>query len=112
MGECKLQLNEYKEAVQYISTAVRVRPRNISGWEALIRCLYTAGFYPEAKQQAMAALDQTNNKTIFIYYLSAVLLAMGKSKQALLYLEKALIASTKQLKKFVQLDPRVLQNSQ
>src|SRR5689334_8844310 len=34
MGECKFQLNEYKEAVQYLSTAVRVRPRNISGWEA------------------------------------------------------------------------------
>src|SRR6478752_3202853 len=64
MGECKLQLSEFKEAVQYLSTAVRVRPRNISGWEALIRCLYTAGFYTEAKQQTLAALEHTNNKAI------------------------------------------------
>src|SRR4051812_27887691 len=32
MGECKLQLNEIKEAVQFLSVAVRVRPKNISGW--------------------------------------------------------------------------------
>ncbi|MFL5742964.1 MAG: tetratricopeptide repeat protein [Flavisolibacter sp.] len=110
MGECKLQLNEYKEAVQYLSTAVRVRPRNISGWEALIRCLYTAGFFPEARQQALAALSHTNNKAVFFYYLSAVLFAMNKSKEALLYLDKALSVSPKHLKKFVQLNPSILQN--
>src|SRR5215203_2645534 len=112
MGECKLQLNEFKEAVQYLSTAVRVRPRNISGWEALIRCLYTAGFFTEARQQALAALTHTNNKTVFLYYLSAILFAMNKSKEALLYLEKALATTPKHLKKFVQLNPSILQNPQ
>jgi tetratricopeptide (TPR) repeat protein len=112
MGECKLQLNELKEAVQYLSTAVRVRPKNISGWEALIRCLYSAEFYTEARQQTLAALSHTNNKTIFLYYLSAILFSMNKSKEALLYLEKALSASPKYLKKFVQLNPSILQNSQ
>lgn len=111
MGECKLQLNELKEAVQFLSTAVRVRPRNISGWEALIRCLYTAEFLPEARQQAIAALSHTNNKAVFLYYLSAILFAMGKSKEALLYLEKALNNSPKQLKKLIQLNPSILQNS-
>jgi len=112
MGECKLQLNELKEAVQYLSTAVRVRPKNISGWEALIRCLYSAGYYTEARQQALAALSHTNNKTIFLYYLSAILFAMNKSKEGLLYLEKALASSPKHLKKFVQLNPSILQNPQ
>jgi len=112
MGECKLQLTEFKEAVQYLSTVVRVRPKNISGWEALIRCLYSAGFYPEAKQQAMAALRHTNNKTLFYYYLSAILFSMNKSKEALLYLQKALGDSLKHLKKFIQLNPSILQNSQ
>jgi tetratricopeptide (TPR) repeat protein len=110
MGECKLQLTEYKEAVQFLSTAVRVRPKNVSGWEALIRCLYTAGFYPEGRQQALAALSHTNNKAVFFYYLSAILFAMNKSKEALLYLEKALSVSPKHLKKFVQLNPSILQN--
>jgi len=112
MGECKLQMNEIKEAVQYLSTAVRARPKNVSGWEALIRCLYAAGFFTEARQQALAALSHTNNKAVFLYYLSAVLFAMNKSKEAILYLEKALMASPKHLKKFVQLNPSILQNPQ
>ena len=40
MGECKMQLGLFKDAVQYFSNAVRLRPRNVAGWEALIRCLY------------------------------------------------------------------------
>ena len=112
MGECKLQLNEIKEAVQFLSTAVRVRPKNISGWEALVRCLYAARFYSEARQQALAALSHTNNKAVFLYYLSAILFAMNKSKEALLYLEKALATTPKHLKKFIQLNPSILQNAQ
>jgi tetratricopeptide (TPR) repeat protein len=112
MGECKFQLDDYKEAVQYLSTAVRVRPKNVSGWEALIRCLYSAGYWPEARQQVMAALTHTNNKVIFLYYLSAILFAMNKNKEALLYLGKALATSSKQLKKFIQLNPSILQNPQ
>jgi tetratricopeptide (TPR) repeat protein len=112
MGECKLQLNEIKEAVQFLSTAVRVRPKNISGWEALIRCLYSAGFFTEARQQTLAALSHTHNKPVFLYYLSAVLFALNKPKEALLYLEKALAANAKHLKKFIQLNPSILQNTQ
>jgi tetratricopeptide (TPR) repeat protein len=112
MGECKLQMNEIKEAVQFLSTAVRVRPKNISGWEALIRCLYAAEFYTEARQQALAALSNTNHKPVFLYYLSAILFALNKSKEALLYLEKALTITSKHLKKFIQLNPSILQNPQ
>jgi tetratricopeptide (TPR) repeat protein len=112
MGECQLKLNDYKEAIVYLSTAVRVRPRNISGWEALIRCLYTAGFYTEARQQVQAALTHTNNKPLFYYYLSAVLFAMNKTKEGLLYLEKGLSLAPKHLKKFIQLNPAILQNPQ
>jgi tetratricopeptide (TPR) repeat protein len=110
MGECKLQLNDYKEAVQFISTAVRVRPKNVSGWEALIRCLYTAEFYTEARQQAIAALSNTNNKPVFLYYLSAILFAMKKPKEATLYLEKALQSAPKLVKKLIQFNPSLLQN--
>src|SRR5215218_2577231 len=112
MGECKLQLDEIKEAVQYLSTAVRVRPRNISGWEALIRCLYIAGFYTEARQQTLAAIKHTNAKPIFLYYLSAVLFAMNKTKEGLLFLEKALVALPKGVKKLIQLNPSILQKVQ
>ena len=112
MGECKMQLEETKEAIQYLSTAIRVRPKNISGWESLIRCLYTAEYYQEARQQTLSAIKHTQAKPIFLYYLSAVLFAMQKSKEALLFLEKGLIASPKGVKKFVQLNPSILQNQQ
>ncbi|MBA2745382.1 MAG: tetratricopeptide repeat protein [Flavisolibacter sp.] len=112
MGECKMQLNEIKEAVQYLSTAVRVRPKNIAGWEALIRCLYNAGFLSEARQQALAALSHSNGKPVFLFYLSAILFSMNKSKEALLYLEKGLSSTTRHLKKFVDLNPSILRNSQ
>jgi len=112
MGECKLQLNEIKEAVQYLSTAVRVRPRNISSWESLIRCLYLAEFYTEARQQTLSAIKHTNGKPVFLYYLSAILFAMNKPKEALLHLEKALESSPKGVKKLVQLNPSILQKPQ
>jgi tetratricopeptide (TPR) repeat protein len=109
MGECKLELAEMKEAVQFLSTAVRVRPRNINGWESLIRCLYTAGYYAEARQQSIAALKHTKGKPLFLYYLSAALFALNKPKDALLYLEQALTAAPKGIKKLIQLNPSLLQ---
>ncbi len=112
MGECKMQLGSLKEAVQYFSTVVRIRPKGVSGWEALIRCLYKAEHYSEARQQVLAALKNTNHKPVFLYYLSIILFALGKKKEALLNLEKAIQASPKFLKKFVQLYPSVLQDAQ
>jgi tetratricopeptide (TPR) repeat protein len=111
MGECKLKLGLIKEAIHYFSTVVRAKPKNKSGWEALIRCLYQAEYYEEAYDQVMAALEYTQQKPLFIYYLSAILLAMGKSKEGLLYLEEALQTSPRSLNKLVALDPAILQNN-
>ncbi|HEX2534484.1 MAG TPA: tetratricopeptide repeat protein [Chitinophagaceae bacterium] len=112
MGECKFQTGQLKEAIQYFSTVVRVRPRNISGWEALIRCLFHSGFLEEALEQTDAALDATAGRPLFLYYRSSVLFGLRKSKEALLYLERALSKAPRQLKKFVDLNPSILQNAQ
>jgi tetratricopeptide (TPR) repeat protein len=111
MGECKFQMGLLKDAVQYFSLVVRTKPKNIAGWEALIRCLYKAEYYPEAKQQALAALDITNHKPVFLYYLSAVLMAQGKMKEGLLHLEQAMQLAPKKIKKLIDLNPSVLQNT-
>lgn len=111
-GKCKEQLGLYKEAIQFFSNVVRIRPRNVNGWEALIRCLYKAGFYDEASEQVLAALQMTNGKALFIYYHAAVLLMRGKTKEALLQLESGLTKTPKMLKKFVELNPGILQNQQ
>ena len=112
MGECKLELGQLKEAILYFSTVVRIKPKNKGGWEALIRCLYGAGYYTEALEQVRAALEHTGGKPVFVYYLSAILLAVGKSKEALLQLERAIELAPRQLNKFVALNPSVLQNTQ
>jgi tetratricopeptide (TPR) repeat protein len=112
LGECKMQMGLMKDAILCFSTVVRNKPKNRAGWEALIRCLYQGGFYSEAKLQTLAAIEHTNNKPIFIYYLSAVLFGLNKSKEALLQLEKALQLSPKSLNKFIALHPSILQNPQ
>ena len=112
LGECRFQSGEIKEAVQCFFAAVKARPKNISCWDALIRCLYKSEYFEEAKEQALQALNYTNSKPLFLYYLSAVLFAMNKTKDALLYLEKALIKAPRHLKKFVELNPSILQSPQ
>jgi len=111
MGECKFQIDNIKEAIQYFFIAVKARPKNISCWEALIRCLYKAEFFEEAKEQTLNALEYTK-KPVFLFYLSSVLFAMNKSKDALLYLEKGLMRAPRHLKRFIELNPSILQSSQ
>ncbi|GAA4326816.1 tetratricopeptide repeat protein [Flaviaesturariibacter amylovorans] len=110
MGECQLQLGAFKEAIHYFSTVVGNKPRNKSGWEALIRTLYQAEFYEEAQVQAHAALQHTEGKPLFLYYLAAVQIALGRTKEGLLTLEGAVQAAPRLLNKFVALCPELLQN--
>lgn len=112
MGECKMELGLFKDAVQYFSNAVRSRPRNVAGWEALIRCLYRAGFMEEALEQANAALQVTSDKPIFLFYKASILLAMRKTREGILQLETAMSRAPRLLKKFIELNPSSLQHQQ
>lgn len=110
MGECKMQLSHYKEAIQYFGNVVRSRPKSVSGWDALIRCLFKAEFYEEAMEQSIAALKITEGKPVFMFYYSAALFALKRTKEAMLQLEKAMHNSPRQVKKFIDLYPAILQN--
>ena len=110
MGECKMQQGFYKDAIQYFSAIVTTRPKNKKGWEALVRCLYKAEYFEEAKDQVTMALKISNGQPIFLYYLSAILFALGKTKEATLQLEHAIAKSPKLVKQFVELNPSILQN--
>ncbi len=112
MGECKMQQGFYKDAIQYFSAIVTTRPKNKKGWEALVRCLYKAEYFEEAKDQVTTALKISNGQPIFLYYLSAILFALGKTKEAILQLEHAMVKSPKLVKQFVALNPSILQNHQ
>lgn len=109
-GECKMHLGMFKDAVQYFSNVVRVRPKNTAGWEALIRCLYKAEYFDEALEQTEAALKVTIGKPLFLFYKASVLFALSKTKEGILQLEEAMRLAPKLLKKFVELNPSILQN--
>jgi tetratricopeptide (TPR) repeat protein len=112
MGECRLNLGQYKEAIQYFSVVVRQKQKNVAGWEALIKCLLKAEFFDEALNQSTAAFKATDGKPVFLFYQSTALFANGKSKEALLKLEIAMEKAPKLLKKFIELNPAILQNNQ
>jgi tetratricopeptide (TPR) repeat protein len=112
MGECCLQLGKTRDAVQHFTVAVRQRPRNVSGWEALIRCLYLSDNFQDAENQATQALQITHNKPIFLFYKVAILFARNRKKEALLVLENALNRAPRLLKKMLDLAPSLLQHPQ
>ena len=112
MGECKMNLNQYKDAIQYFSMVVRHKTKNVAGWEALIRCLIKAEVFDEAIEQCIAAMKATDGKPVFLFYYSTILFSLGKTKDALLKLEMAMEKAPKMLKKFIELNPSILQNNQ
>ncbi len=112
MGECMLNLGNYKEAVIRFGVVVHHRPRNVTARESLIRCLYKAGDFDLAAKQCLAALEATDNKPLFYFLYSAALFAGGKAKEALIQLEHGLSKAPKLVKKFIELNPSILQSSQ
>lgn len=110
MGECKMQQKLFKEAIQYFGNVVRSRPKGSPGWEALIRCLFKAGFYEQALDQSLEAIKMTDGKPLFVFYYCGSLFALKKTREAILQLEKAMEKSPKLVKKLIELFPSVLQN--
>jgi tetratricopeptide (TPR) repeat protein len=109
-GECKMELGLYKEAAQFFSAVVNHRPKSLAGWEALVRCLYNGSYYQEGLEQAEVAYRATQGKPIFLFYKAALLFAGQSVKEGILQLEKAMETAPRQLKKFIQLNPSILQN--
>jgi len=112
MGQCKMAQEKFKEAIQYFGIVIRNRTRNVAGWEALIRCLFKAGYFDEACEQCLAALKATDHKPLFYFYYAAALFAEGRSKEAMLQLENGMSRAPKLVKKLLDISPAVLQNNQ
>jgi tetratricopeptide (TPR) repeat protein len=111
LGECYLQLESFKDALAQLLEAVRLRPASSRSRLYFIRGLFLAGYLEEALIQLTLAEGETGDKPVYHYYRCGILLAMGRSKEALLQLESALIAAPRQLKRLLELNPSVLQHS-
>ena len=112
LGQCYMQMNNIDEALTCFGNVVRIRPKNINGWTELLKCLLHADFFTEGIEYAQFAYEQTYGKTIFLFYESMYLFANGQSKEAALQLENAMAENPKLIKKFIQLDPRILKHRQ
>jgi tetratricopeptide (TPR) repeat protein len=112
MGECMLQLGNFKDAVVRFGIVVHTRPRNVTARESLIRCLYKGGEFDMAAKQCICALEATDNKPLFYFLYSAALFASGRPKEGLVQLEHGLERAPKLVKKFIELSPSILQNGQ
>jgi tetratricopeptide (TPR) repeat protein len=109
IGNCLMELEAYNEALVCFINAVRLKPGNKSTWVALAKGLYKSGDYDEALTQILLAKETLGNKPDFDYYHAAILFALGKSKEALLYLENALAEAPSKLKLITEINPEILQ---
>lgn len=107
---CYMEMERIKEAVIHFTHFIKARPRNTKGWKELIKCLYDAEYFQEALEQIDNAQKNTDNKPLFIFYKSAVLFELGKSKEALLQLELAMKQAPTLVKQYIELDPSLLQH--
>jgi tetratricopeptide (TPR) repeat protein len=106
LGNCLMEIGAEKEALVCYLNAVQLRPDIKSTWQALVRALYTASYYDEALSQLTIAEHHYSYKVEFVYYKAAILLAKGKTKEAVLFLEEALNENPKKVSslKFIDKD--------
>jgi tetratricopeptide (TPR) repeat protein len=112
LGRCYMQLGNIDEAITYLGNVVRIRPKNVTGWTELLKCLYLGHLFDEGLEYAQFALEQTDSKPIFIYFKSMFLFAAGKSKEALICLENGMAINPKLIKQFIEINPSILQQQQ
>jgi tetratricopeptide (TPR) repeat protein len=111
LGICYKELKNIDEAITYFGNVVRVRPKNINGWQELLKCLFEADMFEEGREYADFALEQTDNKPIFYFFKSIFSFALGKFKEGLFQLENGLAENPKLIKKFTSLCPSLLEHS-
>ena len=111
IGNCLMEMDVTNEALVCYVNAVRLKPGNKTTWVALIRGLFTAGFYEEALTQIEMARENCGDKPDFRYYQAAMLIESGKSKEGLIQLEKALKDAPSKVKVFTDLNPEFLRRN-
>jgi tetratricopeptide (TPR) repeat protein len=110
LGNCLMEMGTHKEALVCYLNAVQLRPDIKSTWQSLVKALYVAGFYDEALSHITIAENHYAYKVEFEYYRAVVLLALGKTKEAVLSLEYALAENPKKMTALRFLDKEVVQH--
>ncbi len=109
-GECHARLGQWQQAIDHLALVVRSRPKTVASWDALIRCLFTAGAHAEALKQSTLALEATGKKPLFLFYQAAACFALARFSDGLQTLNEAMEAAPKLLKRFMDVFPEALQH--
>lgn len=110
IGECKMNQKKYEEAREFFAKVIAVKHNNTKAWELIIKCLLLSQDYNTANLFCDAALENSNQKPIFIYYKSACYFLQKKQKAAMLELQNALTLNPKLVNKLIEFMPDILQN--
>jgi tetratricopeptide (TPR) repeat protein len=108
VGQCLMELHVNSEALVCFLKAVSLKPDSKSTWMAFVKALYVSGYYDEALVQLHAAAEHCGEKADFVYMTAACLLELGKAREAVLQLEKALNLAPSKAKMFTELNPEYL----
>jgi tetratricopeptide (TPR) repeat protein len=111
IGNCLMEMDVKSEALVCYLNAVRLKPNNKTTWMALVKGLYLSKYYDEALLQLEGAMEHCGDKADFRYLQAAALFELGKSKEAMLQLEKGLKMSASKVKLFTELNPEHLLRS-
>ncbi|AHF16772.1 tetratricopeptide repeat protein [Niabella soli] len=112
LGQSKLALGLDKEALQYFLNVVRLRPKQLAGWEALFIGLYKAEFFEQGLMQLNNAfLRMGADKPLFHYYKALFYFGLNQPKQALIEFEAGLVGAPRLLKRILEVEPELLQRS-
>ena len=109
IGKCYLELGDVDEAITHFGNVVRLRPKIVNGWIELLKALFLAELYVEGVDYSAFAFEQTNGKPIFLFFKSMFLFECGKIKEGLVILEEGLNLNPKLIKKFIEINPGILQ---
>lgn len=110
LGNCLMELETEKEALVCFLNAVKLRPDIKSTWQALIKALYASDYLDEAIVQIEIAETHCGNKVEFEYYKAGIYLALGKTKDAVVFFENALIRNIRKVNCLNQMDKEILQH--
>ena len=110
MGQSKLALGLDKDALQYFLNVVRLRPKQLTGWESLLIGLYKAGLFEEGLAQIENAVIRLGaEKPLFHYYKALFYFGLNQPKQAQIEFEEGLIKGPRLLKRILEVEPALLQ---
>lgn len=110
LGDSLMEIEAEKEALVCYLNAVKLGPNVKSAWQSLVRALYVSDYLKEALVQLDLAEMNCGAKVEFEYYKAGIYLALGKTKDALVFFENALIRNMRKANCLNHLDKEILQH--